>query len=175
MDCSRTWSATTCAATCWSIWWTSRQHAGIDRALYLPKSWTGDVERREQAAVPDEVGFTTKPQLAQQMIERAWTTWQKASPADPRHPSTHPRPDADAPTARKPLTRISGISPPSWSRGRRTGSRGPSGRAEPTARRWSGSCVSSFALRPRRLKSWPEKPDRGALLAFAGHSRSLPQ
>ena len=25
------------------------------------------------------------------------------------------------------------------------------------------------------LKSWPEKPARGALLAFAGHSRSLPQ
>ncbi len=42
--------------------YTSRHgHAGIDRALYLPKSWTGDVERREQAAVPDEVGFTTKP------------------------------------------------------------------------------------------------------------------
>ncbi|MFF9497269.1 IS701 family transposase [Streptomyces flaveolus] len=52
--------------------YTSRHgHAGIDRALYLPKSWTGDVERRERAAVPDEVGITTKPQLAQQMIERA--------------------------------------------------------------------------------------------------------
>lgn len=52
--------------------YTSRHgHAGIDRALYLPKSWTGDIERREQAAVPDEVCFATKPQLAQQMIERA--------------------------------------------------------------------------------------------------------
>ncbi|MEU6947442.1 IS701 family transposase [Streptomyces sp. NPDC046316] len=51
--------------------YTSRHgHAGIDRALYLPKSWTGDVDRREQAAVPEEVGFATKPQLAQQMIER---------------------------------------------------------------------------------------------------------
>ncbi|MFE9017646.1 transposase [Streptomyces massasporeus] len=28
--------------------YTSRHgHAGIDRALHLPKSWTGDVERRE--------------------------------------------------------------------------------------------------------------------------------
>jgi SRSO17 transposase len=52
--------------------YTSRHgHAGIDRALYLPKSWTGDRDRCEQAAVPDEVGFATKPQLAQQMIERA--------------------------------------------------------------------------------------------------------
>src|SRR5205814_4156296 len=39
--------------------------------LYLPKSSTGDRDRCEQAAVPDEVGFATKPQLAQQMIERA--------------------------------------------------------------------------------------------------------
>jgi SRSO17 transposase len=52
--------------------YTSRHgHAGIDRALYLPKSWTGDRNRCEQAAVPDEVSFATKPQLAQQMIERA--------------------------------------------------------------------------------------------------------
>ncbi|MFF0695144.1 IS701 family transposase [Streptomyces tendae] len=51
--------------------YTSRHgHAGIDRALYLPKSWTGDRDRCEQASVPDEVGFATKPQLAQQMIER---------------------------------------------------------------------------------------------------------
>lgn len=52
--------------------YTSRHgHAGIDRALYLPKSWTGDPERCEQAAVPEDVGFATKPQLAWQMIERA--------------------------------------------------------------------------------------------------------
>ncbi|MFJ5722969.1 transposase [Streptomyces sp. NPDC093149] len=41
------------------------------RALYLPKSWTGNEECRAQAAVPDESGFATKPHLAQQMIERA--------------------------------------------------------------------------------------------------------
>jgi SRSO17 transposase len=52
--------------------YTSRHgHAGIDRALYLPKSWTGDENRRQEAAVPDELRFATKPQLAQQMIERA--------------------------------------------------------------------------------------------------------
>ncbi|MGW1811848.1 IS701 family transposase [Streptomyces sp. NPDC002078] len=52
--------------------YTSRHgHAGIDRALYLPKSWTSDPERCRQAAVPAGVGFTTKPQLAVRMIERA--------------------------------------------------------------------------------------------------------
>lgn len=52
--------------------YTSRHgHAGVDRALYLPKSWTRDEDRRQEAAVPDELSFATKPQLAQQMIERA--------------------------------------------------------------------------------------------------------
>ncbi|MGW0963845.1 IS701 family transposase [Streptomyces gelaticus] len=46
-------------------------HAGIDRSLYLPRSWSSDPERCRRAAVPEEIGFATKPQLAQQMIERA--------------------------------------------------------------------------------------------------------
>lgn len=52
--------------------YTSRHgHAAIDRALYLPRSLTEDQIRCERAAVPDDVGFATKPQLARQMIERA--------------------------------------------------------------------------------------------------------
>ncbi|MFH9941279.1 IS701 family transposase [Streptomyces murinus] len=52
--------------------YTSRHgHAAVDRALYLPKSWTSDPERCRQAAVPEGLLFATKPQLAQQMIERA--------------------------------------------------------------------------------------------------------
>jgi SRSO17 transposase len=43
----------------------------IDRELYLPKSWTDDRQRCERAAVPDSVVFTTKPQQARTMIERA--------------------------------------------------------------------------------------------------------
>ncbi|MFE7245982.1 IS701 family transposase [Streptomyces sp. NPDC057580] len=52
--------------------YTSRHgHAGIDRALYLPKSWTSDPQRCRRAGVPEDIGFATKPQLAAQMIERA--------------------------------------------------------------------------------------------------------
>jgi len=43
----------------------------LDRELYLPKSWCEDTARRRAAHVPAEVGFMTKPQLAQQMIGRA--------------------------------------------------------------------------------------------------------
>jgi SRSO17 transposase len=40
-----------------------RGHALIDRALYLPKSWTGDPDRRERAGVPRDTEFATKPAL----------------------------------------------------------------------------------------------------------------
>lgn len=46
--------------------------AFIDRALYLPKGWTNDAERREEASVPEEVGFATKPKLARMMLEQAF-------------------------------------------------------------------------------------------------------
>jgi SRSO17 transposase len=50
---------------------SSTGHALIDRALYLPKGWAADLERRTAAGVPDEVEFATKPALARQMITRA--------------------------------------------------------------------------------------------------------
>ncbi|MFV0451989.1 MAG: IS701 family transposase [Propioniciclava sp.] len=49
----------------------ARGHALIDGRLYLPKSWTEDPGRRTCAGVPDDVGFATKPALAQQMIIEA--------------------------------------------------------------------------------------------------------
>jgi SRSO17 transposase len=45
--------------------------AFIDRELYLPQCWTDDPERCRAARVPEQVGFRTKPQLAQLMLERA--------------------------------------------------------------------------------------------------------
>jgi SRSO17 transposase len=46
-------------------------HAFIDRALYLPRSWTADRGRCRAAGVPDDVRFATKPALAREMITRA--------------------------------------------------------------------------------------------------------
>jgi SRSO17 transposase len=45
--------------------------AFLDRALYLPQEWTDDPARCQQAGIPEEVGFATKPELAQAMLERA--------------------------------------------------------------------------------------------------------
>ena len=43
----------------------------LDRELYLPQVWAEDWERRREAGVPEDVGFQTKPWLAQRMLERA--------------------------------------------------------------------------------------------------------
>jgi SRSO17 transposase len=53
------------------VYASSSGHAVIDRELYLPRSWTDDPERLQAAGVPSEIGFATKPALAQAMICRA--------------------------------------------------------------------------------------------------------
>ena len=47
-------------------------HALLDRELYLPEEWTSDRERCRSAGIPDDRDFATKPQLAQQMLARAF-------------------------------------------------------------------------------------------------------
>jgi SRSO17 transposase len=47
-------------------------HVLLDRELYLPREWAEDAERRQEAGVPQEVRFATKPQLARRMLERAF-------------------------------------------------------------------------------------------------------
>ena len=68
-----------------------RGHALIDRALYLPRSWTEDADRCREAGVPDGVEFATKPALATAMITRAvqadvpaaWVAGDEVYGADP--------------------------------------------------------------------------------------------
>jgi SRSO17 transposase len=47
-------------------------HALLDRELYLPKEWTDDRERCRQAGIPADRPFATKPQLARQLLARAF-------------------------------------------------------------------------------------------------------
>lgn len=43
----------------------------IDRALYLPESWSEDRARCRQAGIADTVSFATKPAMALTMLQRA--------------------------------------------------------------------------------------------------------
>ena len=62
---------TNCQIGVFAAYVSRHGHAFIDRALYLPKGWTDDPARLKATYVPDDVGFSTKPQLAAEMIERA--------------------------------------------------------------------------------------------------------
>ncbi len=70
----------------------TRGHALIDRALYLPKSWTTDPDRCAEAGVPAGAVFATKPALATAMISTAigagvpasWVAGDEVYGADPK-------------------------------------------------------------------------------------------
>ncbi len=47
------------------------EHVFLDRRLYLPEEWANDFPRREEAGVPDDVVFRTKPELALGMVAEA--------------------------------------------------------------------------------------------------------
>jgi SRSO17 transposase len=62
---------TNCQIGVFAAYVSRHGHAFIDRALYLPKSWTSDAARRTAAHVPEGTAFATKPALAVEMIKRA--------------------------------------------------------------------------------------------------------
>ena len=65
---------TNCQIGVFAAYVSRHGHAFIDRALYLPKSWTDDPARLKATYVPNDVVFATKPQLAARMIDRAIAT-----------------------------------------------------------------------------------------------------
>jgi SRSO17 transposase len=46
-------------------------HTLIDRRLFLPQQWADDVERREEAGVPEDVVFRMKTELALELVMKA--------------------------------------------------------------------------------------------------------
>jgi SRSO17 transposase len=69
--CGTVGRVTNCQVGVFVVYASAKGATFLDRALYLPESWTNDRERCRKAGVPDEVEFATKPELAQQMLQRA--------------------------------------------------------------------------------------------------------
>src|SRR4029079_185929 len=59
---------TNCQIGVFAAYVSRHGHALIDRALYLPKSWTDDPARMAEAHVPACTGFATKPPLGLAVI-----------------------------------------------------------------------------------------------------------
>jgi SRSO17 transposase len=62
---------TNCQIGVFAAYVSRHGHGFIDRALYLPQTWTSDPARMAGAHVPPDTGFATKPALALAMIDRA--------------------------------------------------------------------------------------------------------
>ena len=54
-------------------------HALIDRELYLPKCWTNERDRCQEAGIPEDTCFATKPAIARRMLQRAFDSGLAAS------------------------------------------------------------------------------------------------
>ena len=76
--CGSTGKKENCQVGVFMAYVTAKGETLIDRELYLPKQWTDDPQRCQQAGVPQERTFLTKPQLATMMLERMRKTRQAA-------------------------------------------------------------------------------------------------
>ncbi len=61
-----------CQVGSFLVYTSHKGAAFIDRALYLPRAWTADRERKAEAAIPARVRFATKTTLAKRMLARAF-------------------------------------------------------------------------------------------------------
>ena len=59
-----------CVTTVFSAYVTANGQAWADFDVYLPKRWAQDLPRRRAAGIPDDLSFSTKPQLAMDQLDR---------------------------------------------------------------------------------------------------------
>ena len=60
-----------CQVAVFANYCSKKGHTFVDRRLFLPEEWTADDTRREEAGVPEDVIFRTKPALALEMVAAA--------------------------------------------------------------------------------------------------------
>lgn len=69
--CGRTGKVDNCVVSVHISYATEDFLCLLDSTVYLPESWAFDPDWRAKAHVPEEVEFRTKPQIAEEQIERA--------------------------------------------------------------------------------------------------------
>src|SRR6266849_6735084 len=67
--CGTTGQVENCQVAVFLAYASSKGCTLLDRELYLLKHWVDDRERCREAAIPDDVNFQTKPELAKRMLE----------------------------------------------------------------------------------------------------------
>jgi SRSO17 transposase len=60
-----------CQIGVFANYYSTQGHTFLDRKIYLPEEWCQDLPRREEAGVPENVVFRTKPELGLEMIRTA--------------------------------------------------------------------------------------------------------
>jgi SRSO17 transposase len=59
-----------CVTTVFCAYVTANGQAWVDFDVYLPERWAQDLPRRRVAGIPDDLEFSTKPQLAMNQLDR---------------------------------------------------------------------------------------------------------
>ena len=68
--CGRVGKKENCQVGVFLVGVTPAGSALLDQQLYLPQSWAIDADRRRKAAVPPDIKFQTKPQIASALLRR---------------------------------------------------------------------------------------------------------
>jgi SRSO17 transposase len=89
--CGATGKIDNCQTGVFLAYASAAGHTLLDERLYLPKEeWANDAQRRQEAGVPEEIVFRTKPELALELIRcvgpkvrHGWVTFDEGYGKDP--------------------------------------------------------------------------------------------
>ena len=88
--CGATGKIDNCQMGVYLAYASAQGHTLLDERLYLPEEWASDAQRRQEAGVPENVVFRTKPELALELIRtvgpkvrHGWVTFDEGYGKDP--------------------------------------------------------------------------------------------
>lgn len=88
--CGATGKVDNCQTGVYLAYASAEGHTLLDERLYLPDEWATDASRREEAGVPEEIVFRTKPELGLELVRsvgpkvrHGWVTFDEAYGKDP--------------------------------------------------------------------------------------------